>query len=368
MSRKIMTLLVTLIALLPLAAPARAGDPITDGLAWLKTQQQPDGGFTNGFSEGSDLGTTCDGILAIAANGEDASTWASDDGNSPLDYLYAQVAAGAVDTIGLRAKAVMATLATGQNPAAFAGRDLIAELSAAYDEGAGSYGETVFDHALVMLALLNAGQPVPDGAGKHLLDSRGDDGAWTLFGDADSVSDTNTSALAVQALLATGQRDEASDAFAYFHGVQNDDGGFPYQNPSDYGTDTDANSTAIVLQALLAAEEPLDDWSPEGSSPLDALTALHDSDSGGFLWQAAVPGPNVLATAQAIPALAGYTFVDLPSVEAADPPGSVTPSADVTLPESGGVALLPMGLIGLGVAALGAGFGLRRRQRGKDAA
>ncbi len=368
MSRKIMTLLLTLIALLPLAAPAQAGDPIADGLAWLKTQQQPDGGFTNGFSEGSDLGTTCDVILAIAANGEDASTWASDDGNSPLDYLYGQVAAGAVDTIGLRAKTVMATLATGQDPAAFAGRDLIAELDAAYDEGSGRYGETVFDHALVMLALLNAGQPVPDGAAQHLLDSRGEDGAWTLFGDADSVSDTNTSAMAVQALLATGHQGETADAFAYLHGVQNDDGGFPYQNPSDYGTDTDANSTAIVLQALLAAEEPLDDWAPEGSSPLDALTALHDSDSGGFLWQAAVPGPNVLATAQAIPALAGYTFLDLPTVEAAAPPGSVTPSADVTLPEAGGVALLPVVLIGLGVAVLGAGFGLRRRRCEKGAA
>jgi hypothetical protein len=367
MSRKTMTLLLALIALLPLAAPAQAGDPITDGLAWLKTQQQPDGGFTNGFSEGSDLGTTCDVILAIAANGEDASTWASDDGNSPLDYLYAQVAAGVADTMGLRAKAVMATLATGQNPAAFAGHDLIAELDAAYDEGAGSYGETIFDHALVMLALLNAGQQIPDGAAQHLLDSRGDDGAWTLFGDVDGASDTNTSAMAVQALLATGHQEEAGDAFSYFHGVQNDDGGFPYQNPSDYGTDTDANSTAIVLQALLAAEEPLDDWSPGGSSPLDALTALHDSDSGGFLWQAAVPGPNVLATAQAIPALAGYTFVDLPSVEAAAPPGSATAAADATLPESGGVALLPMGLIGLGVAALGAGFGLRRRKHGKGA-
>jgi hypothetical protein len=143
--------------------------------------------------------------------------------------------------------------------------------------------------------------------------------------------------------------------------VQNGDGGFPYQNPSDYGTDTDANSTAIVLQALLAADESLDDWSPEDHSPLDALTALHDSASGAFLWQAAVPEPNVLATAQAIPALEGYAFVDLPRVEAAAPPGTVTASGDVTLPESGGMALLPVGLIGLGVAALGAGLALRRR-------
>jgi prenyltransferase beta subunit len=356
MSRKILTFLFSLTVLLALIAPARAGDPITDGLTWLKTQQQADGGFTNGFSEGSDLGTTCDIVLAIAAGGQDASTWVSDDGNSPLDYLYAQVAGGAVDKLGLKAKVVLALLSTGQDPDAFAGSNLVAELNAAYDEGTSRYGETIFDHALVMLALSNAGQPVPDGAAQYLVDNQGDDGAWALFGTAEAgAGDTNTTAIAVQALLATGHQDEIGGAFAYLHGVQNDDGGFPYQNPSDYGTDTDANSTAIVLQALLAAGESLSDWAPDGTSPLDALDALHDAGSGAFSWQAAVPGPNVLATAQAIPAIVGHTFSELPSVEAAQPP------EPKVLPESGGVALLPVGLIGLGVVALGAGVALRRR-------
>ena len=347
-----------------LALPAWAGDPVQTGLDYLAAQQQADGGFTNGFSEGSDLGTTCDVILAFAAGGEDVSAWMSDDGNSPLGYLHTQVAGGAVDTLGLKAKVVLALLATDQDPAAFAGSDLIAALNAAYDEDTNSYGETIFDHALVTLALSNASQPVPDGAVQYLLDNQGDDGAWALFGDTEAgTGDTNTTALAVQALLITGHQDEVGDALAYLRNVQNDDGGFPYQNPSDYGTDTDANSTAVVLQALLAAGESLSDWAPEGTSPLDALIALHDSDSGAFFWQAAVPGPNVLATAQAIPAVAGYTFVDLPRVEAVNPPGPVAAPGDVTLPESGGVALLPipMGLIGLGVAALGAGFALRRR-------
>ena len=361
MSRKILILLITLIALLTLTISTQAGDPITDGLAWLKTQQQADGGFTNGFSEGSDLGTTCDIVLAIAADGQDTSTWVSDDGNSPLDYLRAQVTGGAVDTLGLKAKVVLALLATGQDPTAFAGSDLIAELETAYDEDTSSYGETIFDHALVMLALSNADRPVPDGAAQYLLDNQGDDGAWALFAGTDSAGDTNTTALAIQALLATGHQDEIGEAFTYLGDVQNDDGGFPYQSPSDYGTDTYANSTAIVLQALLAAGESLSDWSPKGKSPLDALTGLYDAESNAFFWQAAVPGGNVLATAQAIPAVAGYTFVNLPRVEATAPPGPAIAPGDVTLPAAGGMALLPLGLVGLGVAALGAGFALRRR-------
>ena len=362
MSRRILTLFFTLSVLLTLTVTAQADDPITAGLAWLKTQQQADGGFTNGFSAGSDLGTTCDVILAIAAGEQDASTWVSDDGNSPLDYLYAQVEADAVSTLGLRSKTVLALLATGQAPAAFAGSDLVAELEAAYDAATGIYGETVFDHALAMLALSNAGQFVPDEAAQYLLDNQCTDGAWALFGGTEpETGDTNTTALAVQALLATGHQDELDEAFAYLHSVQNDDGGFPYQNPSEYGTDTDANSTAVVLQALLAAGESLDDWSPEGAGPLDALNALHDPDSGAFLWQAAVPGLNVLATAQAIPAIAGYTFSELPSVEATQPPEPVMPADESLLPESGGVALLPAGLVALGLVALGAGFALRRR-------
>jgi len=172
MSRKILILFLALGILLTLTIPALADDPIADGLAWLKTQQQADGGFTNGFSEGSDLGTTCDAILAIAASGQDASAWESDAGNSPLDYLYAQVAEEAVGTLGLKAKVVHALLAMGQDPAAFSGSDLIAELNAAYDAGAGSYGETVFDHALVILALSNAGQPVADEAAQYLLENQ----------------------------------------------------------------------------------------------------------------------------------------------------------------------------------------------------
>lgn len=343
--------------------PVRAGDPVETGLAYLAAQQQPDGGFTNGFSEGSDLGTTCDVVLAIAAAGQDPSAWRSSMDRSPLDYLAAQVAAGKADTVGLWAKVILALTATGQDPTDFAGRDLIAELQAAYDPATGSFGSNLFDQAMAILALFNAGQPIPEGAAKYLVENQTTDGAWALFGGTvPGTGDTNTTALAIQALLVTGHRDEIGTAFAYLHRVQNADGGFPYQSPSPYGTETDANSTAYVLQALMAAGESLANWAPGRTDPMGALLALYDPQSGAFFWQAAFALPNVLATAQAIPALKGYTFTRLPRVGVARPP-AVAP-VGVLLPESGGPAVLPAATASLvGLAFLGLGLALRRRSR-----
>jgi hypothetical protein len=368
MSRNLITVPLILVVLLTLSVPAWADDPVVGGLAWLRSQQQADGGFSNGFTEGSDLGTTCDIILAIASGGQDVGEWQSDRGNSPLTYLESQVAGDAVDQLGLVSKVALALVSVGEDPTAFGGRDLIAELEGSYDDSSGSYGGSIFDQALVMLALFNAGRAVPDGAAQYLANGQAVDGAWALFGETEAGGgDTNTTALVIQALIASNRRDGIDDALAYLERVQNDDGGFPYQNPSEYGTDTDANSTAVVLQALQAAGERHGDWAPGGTDPLGALTALYDPAVGAFSWQAAVPGPNVLATAQAIPALASRTFVFLPVAGTGEPdePSQVepsTPQPELFLPESGGVALVPLGAILLGATALSVGVALRRRR------
>jgi len=360
-SQKATGLGIVLALLLILTNTVYADDPIADGLIWLGSQQQDDGGFTNGFSEGADLGTTCDIILAIAAAQQDVTAWTSEAGNSPLDYLQAQITAGNVDLIGEKAKVSLALLALGQDPTSFAGFDLIGEIQADYDESSGSYGSSIYDQALIILALDHADQPVPIEAVSYLVDSQSEDGAWALFGDTeDSVGDTNTTALAIQALIATDHAEGIDAALSYLHTVQNSDGGFPYQNPSEYGTDTDANSTAIVYQAIVAAGEPLDEWAPEGIDPLEALISLYDPETGAFFWQATVPAPNVLATAQAIPALAGFTFVNLPRIEVtATEEASVEPTG-VSLPAAGGTAALPLGLVGLGLICLNTGLLLRR--------
>jgi prenyltransferase beta subunit len=365
MSRKIFISLAAFAVLVALAVPVQADEQIDNSLAWLMTQQQPDGGFTNGFSEGSDLGTTCDIALAIAAAGQDASTWTSEKGNSPLDYLQEQVASGAVEMVNQKAKVVMAWLAAEQEPTDVGGVDLLSDLSGAFDEATGSYGENVFEQALAVLALHTAGQPVPQEAIQYLLDRQADDGAWALFGDtAAGAGDTNTTAMVIQALVAVGEEQGIAGALDYLQDVQNEDGGFPYQSPSDFGTDTDTNSTALVLQALMAAGESLDDWAPAGTDPRGALDGLYEAESGAFLWQAAVPGANVLATAQVIPALAGVTFVDPPRVEAQAAPEAATAAEEevaTPLPAAGGRAVLPLALVLLGAVALALGLARTRR-------
>ncbi len=365
MTRTFVTMSIAIALLTTLVLPAAADDPIENGLAYLATQQQVDGGFTNGFSEGSDLGTTCDVILAIVAAGQDPATWSSSDGQSPLDYLAAQVESGTVELIGLHAKIALVLISVGLDPTDFAGHDLLADLNAAYDASTGSYGSSVVDQALIILALTHAGQEAPAQAVSYLANDQSADGGWTLFGAAtDGVPDTNTTALAIQALLAAGQSDAVAPAIDYLQRVQNQDGGFPYQNPSDYGTDTDANSTAYVLQALLAAGESLADWQPGGQDPQAALNTLYDPQSGGFFWQAAMPMPNVLATAQAIPALQGYTFATMPQLSAAPvAPAPVTQPATPApvLPASGGQANAPLAFVLAGLLAVTAGLALHRK-------
>ncbi len=306
-------------------------------LAWFRTQQEADGGFSSGFSEGSDYGATVEVVLASAAAGKDVSQWISSQGASPLDYVAAQVASGQVTEAGPLSKAIFVAVATGQDPKNFGGKNLVAELQALQDVDSGMFGSTLFAHAYAVLALHNVGEPVSGATVDVLTSQVTGDGGWALFGGTTSgTSDTNTTALAMQALVATGRPDAAAGATAYLRRMQNDDGGFPYQKPSEWGTETDANSTAVVVQALNALDESLEAWASDGTDPLGALLALWDEDSGAFMWKSAVPSANMLATAQAVQALEGMTLIDLAVVGASRPPAEVDVTAPL-LPESGAV-------------------------------
>src|SRR5690606_27934007 len=103
-------------------------------------------------------------------------------------------------------------------------------------------------HAFAILALHAAAVDVPAQAVHVLVGLQEDDGGWSFV--ANSQSDTNTTATAIQALLAGGREatsESITDALDFLRTQQTSDGGFPYQNPSEYGTETDANSTAYVI-------------------------------------------------------------------------------------------------------------------------
>ena len=318
--------------------PAAAqSQPLSAALAWLRTQQQADGGFSNGFVPGSDPGATADAVLAITSAGEDAAQWTAG-GQSPLDALMAAVEGGAVTGAGGFAKVALAVQAAGLDVRSFGGVDLTASILADYNAAAGLFGGGPYDTALAIQALRASGAALPDGVIAGLLATRLPDGAYAFNGDrTPGAGDSNTTAMVVLALVTAGETDAATSSLEYFRSAQNGDGGWTYQKPSAFGEATDANSTALVMQALAAAGEDLAAW----NDPASALLSLQQP-SGAFVFNAATPGDNLLATVQAIPALAL--------------------SGDGSAPR--GASSVPLlGFIGLGLvlAAVLAAAALRRR-------
>ena len=300
MAKRLMLLAAALCVALAIGAPALAQDnnsPSAQALAFLVTLQNEDGGFSNGFAPESDIAATADAVVAAVAAGEDPNAFLTGEMMNPLTFLGTQVAGGNVAGAGTVAKVLIAVAAVGKDTATFAGHDLVADLLALQGED-GLFGMGTFDHCLAAIALQDAGAALPDGAIAVLLGQQDAEGGWGFM--AGEASDTNTTALCVQALVPAGEASAVESGLAYLRSIQNEDGGWPYQNPSDFGTDSDTNSTALVVQALIAAGEDLEEW----SDPQDWLASMQ-LDNGAFAYQEAFPDANLLATIAVIPALEG---------------------------------------------------------------
>ncbi|MGW6888196.1 prenyltransferase/squalene oxidase repeat-containing protein [Streptomyces chartreusis] len=117
--------------------------------------------------------------------------------------------------------------------------------------------------------------------------------------DAKTPVDTNNTAAAVQALVAPGGHDAAiSKAVTWLKSVQNKDGGWGYMP----GGASDANSTSVVIGALVTAGEKPADVRKDGKTAYDALNKLalpcKDDDGGAFAFQPDKKG-KLLANADA---------------------------------------------------------------------
>ena len=289
------------------AVPAFASPDIT--VQWLKSQQHDDGGFG---AEGSTLSETAEVVYALAAAGQDVAGLKTN-GRSPLDYLAAHVSEA--KSAGAMAKLSLAVSAAGGDAATVGGVNLVGQIEKSLGaEGAYTLSaeDTLSGQVYAMLALVGAGRTVPQSAVDWLRGKQQAGGAWAWnASDKAEDADSNTTSLALQALIAAGvAKDDAAiqKGIQYLGGLQNEDGGFPYQKPSPYGTDTDADSTAFCIQALIATGQDLTAWKAKsGKGPLDALAALQRND-GAFAWQAAFGDANLLASAQAVPALLGRSY------------------------------------------------------------
>jgi hypothetical protein len=222
----------------------------------------------------ADDGETADAVLSIDASGSaqtgagTATKWLEADSGNYLTgsgYTPTGVYPGAA------AKLLLVATAQHVNPAKFGTADLITDLENAEGAGTGaapgqyqntgdpgSDSSSNLDQALAVLAL--ASSPVDSAQPDHaavafLAGQQCTDGGWELAIRADASTactaaseDVDTSAYAIQALLAAGDRHDANQGLGWLNKQRNTDGGWG-ETP---GVASEANSTSIAVEAEIS--------------------------------------------------------------------------------------------------------------------
>ncbi len=331
---------------LPQAAPLAAAAtptlpqaPVAVAAAqWLVTQLTP-GGYIAGSSPGTaDYSGTVNALIALAAANTDIPL-----ARRGLAYMAqpantaAYVSAQGSDGPGQLSLLILATHALGGDPTDFGGTNLVSRLLATEQTSGpntGRFGTDAqvpdfdsgpYDQGLALAALAAAGVTADAAAAAWLVQAQCPNGGWTSPDPVDNPCtgdpakgegpDTNTTALAVEGLGAQHALSPSvrSSALAFLGSAQNADGGWAYEpNAPDNKQTSDPNSTAVVIQALLALG-----LSPDGApfamagghTPTTALLSFvvsSGADTGAFFSPAGSPTVgDLLATYQAIPAAAG---------------------------------------------------------------
>lgn len=281
---------------------------------WLVSQQGSDGAFA-GFTGESDPGVTVDAILALAA-GQRSGIDTAPSIEEALGYLETENVAlvYAQSGVGQAAKLVLALVAAGEDPTDFADVQVVILVENGQDEETGIYGNGIFDHALAMLALAATDTAVPETAIDALGEAQAPNGGWSFDGiPEDSAADSNTTAIVIQALVASGnaESDLVTSGMDYL-GTTVTDEGVSFTAAED--SVPDSNSTALVAQAYIATGED--------ASALNETLAGFQNANGAFFYNAEDTSDNLISTVQAIPAQAGLAL----PIAAAPTPGNATPA------------------------------------------
>ncbi len=283
-------------------------------LNWLHDQQENDGGYGS-------QGNTAESHLAVAANRLPAAGWISA-GNSLVDYwsLASNSANNAADfaagNAGKAGKLAVAVAGARGNPQDFtaSGLNLGLSLTNYYSPTTGAFDPNNNINQMWAIlgwrAIYTDTQPLTSTATQFLLTQSNGDGTWSWAPGL--PHDSNTTALAVQALIAGGEcltSPHVTRAVNYLRSIQNSDGGFPADDGWPGSDQSDANSTAWVIQALRAAnEDPFgSEWTVNGQTPLNYLLGRQLAD-GSLAWQDPAAGSNMFATQQAVAGLLGRSF------------------------------------------------------------
>lgn len=238
---------------------------------------------------------------------------------TPTAATRAQPASVAVAPVGTAAAALTATTGgrTGRPTATRATGDagLFGVQDPTYDG--------VYRQGLAILGLRAARRSVPTDALTWLQRQQCPDGGFAAYRAPGSAcpatdtaaftgEDTNSTATAAMALLATGRRTAATRALAWLRALQNRDGGWGYLR----GVASDANSTGLVLAAFRKAGVSPNAVRRNGRTgpmllrSLQLRCAASATARGALTYQRT---PNPLATAQGALGLAGTLPVARPA-------------------------------------------------------
>jgi uncharacterized protein YfaS (alpha-2-macroglobulin family) len=254
--------------------------PTASGVSFLQTRQLDDGSFAERGAPSSPQ-LTAWAVLGLRAAGTSA-------GPKALRYLEAHE--GQLDSATDIALSALAERALGANASG-----LLRRLRA-FERPSGSVGVLVNGTAWAVLAFRAAGMPVRTKTTRWLVARQNAAGGW---GWNPGAADSNDTAAVVEALCAAGQRGRPVRRALRFllSYYRNRDGGFALTP----GTSSDAQSTAWVVQAFLAAGKA----PPNGA--LAYLKRLQRGD-GSFRYSKRYTTTPVWVTAQVLPALSRKPF------------------------------------------------------------
>ena len=329
------------IAIYPASAVSTPASSLTS--SWLAAQVGPTGEVSVSGSTQSVVTQTMYVAQGLAATGEQRDAldramsflslgasieeWVTNDGSGGT------VAPAGADLPERLASLILLANTTGSDPRSFGAPavNLVARAQAMYGQDVpGYYGyqepwSSVQDQSLMVIALQAVGSTPPAAAIDWIVDQQciggtnpqSSLGGWQASrtttanvlddcGAPDPLSfsgaDTNSTAFAIQALQYLGRTAPVASAVTFLQSAQatsgSGAGGFPWFT----GGDVDANSTALVLQAITAMGQSPSKWSVCGSTPLAVLQSfqlLSPASDAGSLFASWNPGvPDLLASYQ----------------------------------------------------------------------
>ena len=270
-----------------------------NALEWFRSQQSPNGSYGSG--SGCSISSSVDALITLGANNLDADEWRKGpDLPTLMDFIAQNGECYANNNASSAGKLAVGLIGSG---ACWPNSGV--KPSDYYSSSTGIMQAWSGPQSWAILGSLALSESIPAPAIDYLKNLVKPNGAWEWQNGLGT--DTNTTALVIQTLIAYGEPIDSNiviSGLQYLKSAQNRDGGITYDPFSPWGTDSDANSTAFAIQAIVAAgQDPLTGtWLMTNTSPITYLMSLQ-MPNGAFLWQSNDTSANLLSTQQAIAAL-----------------------------------------------------------------